>query len=554
MTRRLTLLLSAGVLLLPCLPLAAANGTSPSPKFARPVSFAVSPPVREIAKLPAPTQWGFHQMETQSRVPKPTRSIGRVVDPVEQSAATPASNYSVGASFLGLGHGFPGSIITGAPPDTNMAVGDSQIVEWVNVQFVVLDKSGHVLAGPVNGNQLWSSLGGECANNNDSDPIAQYDKAHHRWLLAQNIFHLSSGSQPPYFACVAVSTGPDALGSYYLYQFPLGDHFPDYPKWGVWSNGYYQSQNDFTAGGAQYIAPKICAYNDAKLRVGDATAEQICFELSAGDGGVQPADIDSAIPPPANQDEFFFTVWDATHLAAYSLHPDYAHPQNSTVTGNNGSQLITVPAFNPACGGNFGGACVPELGGENLDVLGYDMMYRIAYWDDTPQVSVRATPPLPLPQQHWYLNHDAEGSGGNEAPRWYELVATQHAVPVTSVSLFQSGTYAPDSNYRWMASIARDKAYDILLGYSKSSASTHPGIDIAGRILTDPMGTLESEVTVLNGTGSQVSTGNRWGDYSAMRIDPTDGCTFWYTTEYYMVTASFSWSTQIASARFSNCH
>lgn len=544
-------LVSAGVLLCLSIPLGA---TEPTPIFHRASNFAVSAPVREIAKLPAAPQWGFHQMESLSRIPKPIRQLGPVVDPVEQSVASPTSNFSLGVSFMGLGNGFPNYVVHSAPPDTNMAVGDTQIVQWVNSQFVVLDKAGNVQAGPIDGNQLWSALGGDCFANNDGDPIAQYDKAHHRWLLAQNVFHLRSGLQPPYSACVAVSTSPDATGSYFLYQFSLGDHFPDYPKWGVWSNGYYQSQNDFGAGGGTYIAPKICAYNDAKLRVGDASAEQICFELSAGDGGVQPADIDSAIGPPSGQDEFFFTVWDSSHLSAYSMHPDYAHPQNSTVTGNNGSQLITVPAFTAACNGNFGGACVPQLGGENLDVLGFDIMYRIAYWDDTPQVSVLATPPLPLPQQHWYLNHDAQASGGNEAPRWYELTALQHALPVTSVSLFQSGTFAPDSNYRWMASIARDKKYNILLGFSKSSASTHPSIAVTGRILTDPMGTMEAESTILTGTGSQISTQNRWGDYSAMRVDPTDGCTFWYTTEYYMVTASFSWSTQIASARFSNCH
>ncbi len=553
MTRSICAWTAAGAFLLLCLPLAAADGASPAPIVNGPVRFAVSLPLREIAKLPGAPSWGFHQMETQSRIPKPIRSLGRVVDTVEQSVALPSANYSVQSSFLGLGNGFPNFSITGAPPDTNMAVGDSQIVEWVNVQYAVFDKQGHLLAGPIDGSRLWSSLGGECANNNDSDPIAQFDKAHHRWLLAQNVFHLHSGSQPPYFACVAVSTSADALGTYYMYQFPLGNNFPDYPKWAVWSNGYYQSQNDFSAGGSQYIAPKFCAYNDAKLRVGDASAEQVCFELSAGDGGAQPADIDSTVPPPGSQDEFFFAIWDATHLSEYQFHADFAHPQNSFVTGSNGSQLLTVPAFNPACNGNFGGACVPELGGEMLDVLGSDIMYRIVYWDDTPQTSVRATPPIPLPQQHWYINHDATASGGNQAPRWYELVAPQHVVQVTGVNLFQSGTYAPDSNHRWMASIARDKTYNVLLGYSKSSASTHPAIDIAGRTLNDPLGTLESEVTVLNGTGSQQSTQNRWGDYSAMRID-SDGCTFWYSQEYYITTGSFNWSTEIASAKFPNCH
>jgi hypothetical protein len=71
--------------------------------------------------------------------------------------------------------------------------------------------------------------------------------------------------------------------------------------------------------------------------------------------------------------------------------------------------------------------------------------------------------------------------------------------------------------------------------------------------LEDTLGTLENELSVVNGTGSQPDTSNRWGDYSAMRIDPVDNCTFWYTTEYYMVTQRFDWSTRIASAEFSNC-
>ena len=93
-----------------------------------------------------------------------------------------------------------------------------------------------------------------------------------------------------------------------------------------------------------------------------------------------------------------------------------------------------------------------------------------------------------------------------------------------------------------------------MVGYSQSSATTHPAIYIAGRTRTDPAGNLETEALVVQGNGSQPDTSNRWGDYSAMRIDPVDHCTFWYTTEYYMVTQSFDWSTRIASAKFSNCN
>ena len=121
-----------------------------------------------------------------------------------------------------------------------------------------------------------------------------------------------------------------------------------------------------------------------------------------------------------------------------------------------------------------------------------------------------------------------------------------------NIHLFQSGTFAPDATHRWTSSIARDKKYNILLGYSTSSSSMYPGIAIAGRTLQDPLGSLEDEVTVLNGTGSETSDPAAWGPWSDMRIDP-DGCSFWYTTEYYMLIAPRDWSTQIASARFSNC-
>src|ERR1039458_3793436 len=169
-------------------------------------------------------------------------------------------------------------------------------------------------------------------------------------------------------------------------------------------------------------------------------------------------------------------------------------------------------------------------------------MYRFAYFNDA----------APAGKQHWYVNHDVEASAGQIGVRWYEFQAPKISIPPLGLTLFQSGTYAPDSNYRWMGSIAADINNDILAGYSESSSSVYPSIAIAGRLKSDTPGTLEPEVSVVAGTGSQTDTSDRCGDYSAMRIDP-DGCTFWYTTEYYMLTASFDWSTQIASARFATC-
>ncbi len=74
---------------------------------------------------------------------------------------------------------------------------------------------------------------------------------------------------------------------------------------------------------------------------------------------------------------------------------------------------------------------------------------------------------------------------------------------------------------------------NMALGYSISDATIHPAIGVTGRFAADPVGEMGAEAVMFAGTGSQTSTANRWGDYSAMEIDPIDGCTFWYTQEYY---------------------
>jgi hypothetical protein len=183
-------------------------------------------------------------------------------------------------------------------------------------------------------------------------------------------------------------------------------------------------------------------------------------------------------------------------------------------------------------------------------------MYRFAYWNDGPSCST-----CPQRFQHWYVNHDVEASGNQSGVRWYEFRAPPlpgiGTLTSTSLTTYQAGTYAPDSNWRWMGSIAQDKKGDIMAGYSESSSSIHPAIYVAGRLPADPLNILEPELLVVQGNGSQTDTSNRWGDYSSMRIDLNDGlggCTFWYTTEYYMATVNFDWSTQIASVRFSNCN
>src|SRR6202165_370227 len=103
------------------------------------------------------------------------------------------------------------------------------------------------------------------------------------------------------------------------------------------------------------------------------------------------------------------------------------------------------------------------------------------------------------------LNHSVT-AGSSVGVRWYELRS-----PNTTPTVFQQGTYAPDSNFRWMGSIAMDKVGNIAVGYSVSSASMKPAIRYTGRAPGDPAGTLQAENTIISGAGAQTGGLSRWG-------------------------------------------
>ena len=234
-------------------------------------------------------------------------------------------------NVLGVGVGFPNYSVPDAPPDTTLAVGTTEVVEWVNTSYVDLDKSTgadypferpgqhrrqHHLADLLPGTL--------CANNNDGDIIVKFDRDAQRWIMAQNVF------SEPYVVCVAVSqTATFSDNRWYAYQFPVvNSGFPDYPKWGVWSSGgasdgYFQNWNNFGPGGSGFVGPVMCGYDRGKMLVGDSTAEQICFQLDGTEDSLLPADRDSPVAPPATEDEFFIgSVGDVDneHLSLYSMH------------------------------------------------------------------------------------------------------------------------------------------------------------------------------------------------------------------------------------------
>src|SRR5271167_3216137 len=509
-----------------------------SPDVNYPLHFDVSRPLRDMAtevSSPAgahvapPVHYPKLQLLKEAAPGAQAMEDGAI-----QASSGPLVSAIVGLNLLGVGNGFPGYSVPDAPTDVNLAVGDTQVLQWVNVSYAIFDKTtGAVIMGPILGNAFWSGFGGACQTSNSGDIIAQWDKVAHRWVATQNVF------SSPYMTCVAISTTPDATGTYYRFAYPQPG-FPDYPKWGIWSDAYYQSQNNFGASGYSYVGAYACAYERAKMLVGDSTAKQICFQTGTFDDSLLPADLDSVgTPPPSGQQELFLGSIDngVPYVYQYLFHVDFKTPSNSTFTGLGGSMPIAgVAHFDLACGG--AGACIPQRGvSDLLDSLGDRLMYRLAYRNFSGD------------HQAWLVSHSVT-AGSSVGERWYEFRAPENS---TSLSVYQQGTFAPDSNYRWMGSIAMDSAQDIALGYSVSSSSMYPSISFTGRVPGDGLGTMESEASIVAGSGSQTDTSNRWGDYTSMAIDAADDCTFWYTNQYYMVTTSFDWSTRLASLRFNGC-
>jgi len=491
-----------------------------------------SPPLTLIVPAPRPDRLVEHPVKMLPRPLSTASALAR--DPVQQSASSALSVLAPtnGVNFDGIGNGVAGFTVASAPPDTNGAVGIAHYVQSVNSDFAVYNKSGTLLYGPVALNTLWSGFGGLCQTDNDGDPIVLYDRAADRWVISQFAVTGANGGSAPYLECVAVSKTGDPTGAYNRYSFSYTG-FNDYPKMSVWPDGYYTTFNMFNAAGTQFLGSKVCAYDRAKMIAGTAATQQ-CFDLGSSFGGVLSADADGATPPPANAPNYLLGLGaSANQLAFWKFHVDWTTPANSTITG---PTIIATAAFSGMCPTVSREVCIPQSGTtQQLEALSDRLMFRLAYRNFGDHESLLA-------------NHTVQ-AGSSSGIRWYEL-----RTPGTTPSIYQQSTYAPDSNYRWVGSVAMDKSGNIGLGYSVAG-NVHPEIHYTGRLATDPVNSMtQGENSIIDGAGSQTGQSlARWGDYSALTVDPSNDCTFWYTTEYIPANGAFNWKTRIGSFTLPGC-
>ena len=410
------------------------------------------------------------------------------------------------------------------PPDPIGAVGLTEYVQLVNATFMaVYDKSGTLLHGPVQLNDLWAS--GGCSNSTSGDPVVAYDVLADRWVVAQFRANFANG------ICMAVSQTSSALGAFYTYEFTFPD-FPDYFKIGVWPDAYYLGSNESS----------YSAYAIARVKM--LSGLPASFVRFTGETNfLMPATVNGSTPPAGGAPGLFYTFKDNSfhggtdRLEIFELHVDWTTPSNSTFTL---TDTLNVTPYTYTVCGFFHLNCIPQpLALQRVDAVSEWPMWPLTYRNFGDHETLVS-------------NFTVDVGNDRAGIRWYELRRSGGGW-----ATYQEGTHAPGGQHRWMGSIGMDGFGNIALGYSivwrsgNPSTAVYPSLAYATRLSTDSLNTLQAEVTLVTGTKPQRGS-NRWGDYSAMSVDPVDDCTFWYTGEYY-TSRGTQWRTRIGNFKMPGC-
>gem|GEM_PF-228116 len=414
------------------------------------------------------------------------------------------------------------------PPDCNGASGPNHFVQTVNLTYAIYDKMGALLAGPTAINTLFTGLPG--SQYNDGDPIVLYDELADRWLIAE---FSKSGSND--YMLIAVSSTSNPTETWYKYSFDVDD-MPDYPKFGVWQDGYYMGVNN-NLGEDTYV------FQRSVMLTGGTTPQMVGFNNLWRPGWtglsfrcVPPVDNDGQAAPDGAPGMFIAFNDDAwlgsDQLWLYELDVDWSTPSNSTFQR---IQQLGVTSFDSNFGISWDNITQPNS--QKLDAVPQVIM-------NVPQYRNFGT------YQSIICCHTVDVDATNHAGiRWYELRKTAGS----SVWIIrQQGTYAPDEKSRWMGSIMLNGNAQIALGYSISSSTTYPGIRYCGQSTSaynSANGIMDIPEDIIHAGSFAQITENRWGDYALMSVDPIDDRTFWFTSEY-VKSGGRQKGTKIASFKF----
>jgi len=395
------------------------------------------------------------------------------------------------------------------PTDPTGAIGPNHYVNAWNSSFRIWDREGNPLTPP-------ASLGSLFPGETLGDPIVMYDRYADRFIITQL-------SETPNSFLIAVSQGADPVNDgWYTFRFNSGS-FADYPKFSVWSDGYYITANKNS--GSAGTSEVVFALERDKLLLGDLTAQMVGFPLTniVTGGFYSPLGFNAngtELPPAGNapivymQDDSWAGV-STDHLKIWTVNVDWDNTGNSTISV---PQVIPTTPFDGLFdGGSFSN--LPQPSGPDLDALQATIMYMAQYRRFADHNSVV-----------FNFVVDLDGNSDLAGIRWYELRQDTDGDPW---AIYQEGTYAqPEGHSAYCGSIGMDVNGNIGMGYTVVSSTLVPSIRYTGRFANDPLSEMTvAEDVIRNGTESDPS--DRYGDYAQLTIDPVDDKTFWHDAEYF---------------------
>ncbi|HXB12471.1 MAG TPA: T9SS type A sorting domain-containing protein [Bacteroidia bacterium] len=492
------------------------SGTS---QYIKCSSFHITKPLRELADANMKTSLYKEDIDDRKGTHKPSGfkpKYSYPADPLIQHRAGSVGLDTPIVNFEGGNWNYR--------PDANGAAGPNNYVQGVNLcNYNIYDKLGHLILSTD-----MTTLGGDCSD----DPIVVYDKFADRWIVSDVTYGYMNLS-------IAISVTGDPTGAYYVYTYPFGV-MPDFPKYSIWSDGYYANYRDInndTVGVAVLERNRMLKGDpSAGLILSKFPNTQIVNAESQLPGSPRILFCDGALPVFGTPEYLMYytnvNMGEATNsIMIYQLKTDTT---NKTCVMTFVDSLATAP-FNGYFAGYVFGGNIVEPGGQSVWSLEGPFGYHAPYIKFTGYGSV-------------VLCNTVNLGDSVAGVRWYELRQND---TTKKWSIHQQGTYGPnDGISRWNSSICENTNGDISIAYNvTNSTNLYPGIRYTGRLAGDPLGQMTfSEQTARVGT---YSFNTQWGDISESWLDP-DGLTFWHTNQYIVDSTGNTANVRIFSYRLNS--
>ena len=395
---------------------------------------------------------------------------------------------------------------TATPSDPTGEIGrDYYFASW-NSSFRFFNIDGTTASPP-------SSLSTLFGNDESGDPIAMYDSEADRYIIT------SMGGSGLNFAIS--QTNDPILGGWHVYNassFGTDGQFPDYPKYSIWSDGYYCTTN--TSANNLYVLERD------KIIDGDPTASIQGFNapqmITSGFASAQVLDITNDDHPAAGNATMVYLQDDAwnqvltDHLKIWTINIDWENPNNSSMSTP--YQLPTSSFTSVFDGGSF--ANLTQSSGPDIDAMQATLMNQAQFRKFPTHNSAVFN----------FVVDVLSGSDEQAAVRWYELRQDADGEPWV---IYQEGTYtAPDGRHAFGASMAMDIQGNIGMGYTSMSETAPITLRYTGRYANDPSGQMTIEENLI-GQSNATNPNTRYADYAHMSVDPSNDKTFWFISEYF---------------------